>query len=40
MILFLVDQEHYEEFCSYLKNNFEKIGVFLKEGEQCEYLGF
>ncbi|WP_260127691.1 hypothetical protein [Elizabethkingia anophelis] len=27
--LFLVDREHYEEFCSYLKkNDFKKIRIF------------
>ncbi|AIL44740.1 Crp/Fnr family transcriptional regulator [Elizabethkingia anophelis] len=39
--LFLVDREHYEEFCSYLKKmTLRKSEYFLKEGEQCEYLGF
>jgi len=39
--LFLVDEEHYPEFCSYLKSaTYKKSDFFLKEGEKCQYLGF
>lgn len=39
--LFLVDEEHYEEFCSHLHETvYKKSDFFLKEGEECQYLGF
>jgi len=39
--LFLVDEGHYPEFCSYVKSTtYKKSDFFLKEGEKCQYLGF
>ncbi|AQX11018.1 Crp/Fnr family transcriptional regulator [Elizabethkingia meningoseptica] len=39
--LFLVDKEHYAEFCGLLKKiSLKRSEYFLKEGELCEYLGF
>ncbi|HCA05953.1 Crp/Fnr family transcriptional regulator [Chryseobacterium sp.] len=39
--LFLVDEEHYKEFCGYLKKvTFKKADFFLREGEYCQHLGF
>ncbi|WP_228379086.1 Crp/Fnr family transcriptional regulator [Chryseobacterium piperi] len=39
--LFQVDQEHFEEFYSLLKNTeLQKSDFFLKQGEKCKYLGF
>lgn len=39
--LFLIDEEHYSEFCSYLQDTtFKKSEYFLKEGDECCYLGF
>ncbi|KMQ61662.1 Crp/Fnr family transcriptional regulator [Chryseobacterium angstadtii] len=39
--MFLVDEAHYTELCSYLKKvTFKKDDFFLKEGEYCRYVGF
>ncbi|BAP32154.1 Crp/Fnr family transcriptional regulator [Chryseobacterium sp. StRB126] len=39
--LFQVDQEHFDEFYSLLKDTqLLKLDFFLKQGDKCRYLGF